>query len=67
VLGRITGELDHKHLNALRIFSGVNPSSENIAEHIHGKARAALKSSKVKVESVTVWEGENACATYSEE
>ena len=50
---------DHALLNEVLPF---NPSAENIARHLFG----VLKK-KYPVESVTVWESEDASATYAED
>lgn len=50
---------DHTLLNDVYLF---NPSAENLARQFYGE----LKKSFPVVE-VTVWESEDACATYSED
>ena len=62
VLRTILAELDHQHLNDLVFFQTVNPTSENIAKFIFDKFSKEIPS---KVKRVTVWESENASATYS--
>jgi 6-pyruvoyltetrahydropterin/6-carboxytetrahydropterin synthase len=53
-------ELDHKYLNKVPYFSRVNPTSENIAYYIYKK----LRSRRLKVSAVTVWENATSAATY---
>ena len=60
----IMKELDHKYLNELNYFSDGNPSSENIAVYIANRLKDMLKGTNVAVSKITVWESENACATY---
>ena len=36
-LGEILEDVDHKHLNIIPSFSGINPSAENIAKYICDK------------------------------
>src|SRR4030043_2138521 len=36
-LGEILDEVDHKHLNEVPFFAGVNPSAENVARYIAEK------------------------------
>jgi 6-pyruvoyltetrahydropterin/6-carboxytetrahydropterin synthase len=60
----IIEELDHKFLNELEYFRDINPSSENIARHIHESLERRLSDNRIKVSKVTAWESDNACATY---
>jgi 6-pyruvoyltetrahydropterin/6-carboxytetrahydropterin synthase len=61
----ITGELDHRFLNAMEPFKKSNPSSELISKHIYSELKNKLPSG-VSLDSVAVWESETACAVYSE-
>lgn len=61
------GTLDHKYLNELPSFQGVSPSSENISRFIYQELGKKLNNSNVKVEMITVWESDFACASYYEE
>lgn len=63
----ILGMLDHKYLNELAPFEGVSPSSENISCFLFNELSNALNSDNVQVDKITVWESENACATYSKD
>ncbi len=56
--------LDHKFLNELDFFKDKNPSSENIAHFIASEMQARLDDPAVRVSRVSVWESEDACATY---
>jgi 6-pyruvoyltetrahydropterin/6-carboxytetrahydropterin synthase len=58
--------LDHKHLNELAPFKDVSPSSENIARYIYQELSRTLNNDNIKVESITVWESDFACAKYYE-
>jgi 6-pyruvoyltetrahydropterin/6-carboxytetrahydropterin synthase len=49
---------DHTNLNDVFPF---NPSAENLARHFYGELKKLYP-----VKSVTVWESEDASATYSE-
>jgi 6-pyruvoyltetrahydropterin/6-carboxytetrahydropterin synthase len=65
ILSRIIERLDHKFLNELEYFNdSFPPSSENIAYYIANELQASINNPLVKVNSVTAWESENACATY---
>ena len=50
---------DHTFLNEAFPF---NPSAENIARHLYGELKKSYP-----VKSVTVWESEDASATYAED
>jgi len=64
-VAQIMATLDHKFLNELEFLSGGNPSSENIAQYIASELQARMgDNGPVTVSRVTVWESENACATY---
>lgn len=58
--------LDHKYLNELAPFKDISPSSENISRHLYNELSKRLNDGNVKVESITVWESDNAAATYYE-
>lgn len=59
--------LDHKYLNELHCFNGESPSSENISRYIFHELSGKLNDGNVKVDMVTVWESDFACASYYEE
>lgn len=61
---QIMNDLDHKYLNELDYFTDGNPSSENIAVYIANKLQNMIQGKGADVSKVTVWESENACATY---
>jgi 6-pyruvoyltetrahydropterin/6-carboxytetrahydropterin synthase len=63
---RITDELDHRHLNDLPAFEGVNPTAEHVAGHIHRALSQALNQPGIRVESVTIWETPRSSVRYSE-
>ena len=63
-LNVILDQMDHKHLNELPYFAGINPSAENIAKFISEKMESEAKKAFVKVIKVKVWESENAAVTY---
>ena len=66
-LGEILEDIDHKHLNIVSSFAGINPSAENIAKYICEKMELKVKSSKINVVRVKIWESENAAVTYMPE
>lgn len=61
-LGDVIELLDHQHLNDLKYFQTINPTSENIAKFIFDHI---LRRCTFRIHQVTVWESENASATYS--
>lgn len=63
-LKEVVDTLDHRHMNDLDYFKKTNPTSENISKYIFKEILSKLPS--VKIKSVTVWESENASATYYE-
>ena len=63
-LNEILENMDHKHLNELNSFAGINPSAENIARHICEEMAAKVKMAGVRMVRVKIWESENAAVTY---
>jgi len=59
--------LDHKYLNDIPPFKEISPSSENISRFLYEKLSGIINDDNVKIESVKVWESENACAAYTED
>ncbi len=64
----IMKELDHKFLNELEAFKGIQPSSEQIAIYIAHRLQACLGEENfdetIRVSRVSAWESADACATY---
>lgn len=56
--------LDHQHLNEIDYFKDVNPSSENIAAYIFNLLKEKLDNKNIRLLNVSVWESENAKASY---
>ena len=61
----ILSKYDHTFLNELPQFTIHNPTSENIAAGLFGELSKKLNNSHVKITSVTAWESDSACATFS--
>lgn len=59
-LKAVLSSMDHKYLNELIFFKKKNPTSENIACHIHGELSKSVKR-KMKI---SVWETVNSCASF---
>ncbi|MDD2898848.1 MAG: 6-carboxytetrahydropterin synthase QueD [Desulfuromonadaceae bacterium] len=64
--GSIINELDHKYLNDIAAFKGISPSSELISKYLFERISERLNNDNIKVESITVWESDNASACYYE-
>ncbi|MDY0191738.1 MAG: 6-carboxytetrahydropterin synthase QueD [Desulfuromonas sp.] len=64
---KLLGTLDHKYLNELEPFVDASPSSENIARYLFEELEKILNNDNVMVDSVNVWESDNACASYTRE
>jgi len=56
--------LDHKYLNEIEAFQGINPSSERVAKYIHERLAPQVQAVNLQVTCVTVWESENARVAY---
>jgi len=63
-LNEILDQMDHKHLNELPCFAGINPSAENIAKYIYNQMKPKAKESQVRIARIKVWESENAAVAY---
>src|ERR1035437_6471405 len=64
--GAIINELDHKYLNDNPAFRENSPSSELIAKYLYQRISERLNNDNIKVDSITVWESDNASARYYE-
>ena len=62
--GEILKEFDHKHLNEIAYFNGIDPSSENVARFIYDRISEKVTKSNLDVSRVTVWESEDARVSY---
>lgn len=61
---KVLQEFDHRFLNELQAFKEESPSSENIAKYICQSLARDVDDGRVKVDRVTAWETDSACATY---
>jgi len=59
--------LDHRFLNEIPFFQGINPSSENIARFIFQAMKGRLAGTSLSMSRVTVRESGNAWAIYRED
>jgi 6-pyruvoyltetrahydropterin/6-carboxytetrahydropterin synthase len=66
-INEVMEALDHKYLNEIEFFNGMNPSSERIARYIHDRLADKVKTMGLNIARVTVWESENARVVYYHE
>lgn len=67
ITNEIISPLDHACINNIFPFTEKNPSSENIARWLFDSLKKKLTGYNINISAVTVWESDNASATYSEE
>jgi 6-pyruvoyltetrahydropterin/6-carboxytetrahydropterin synthase len=60
------GRLDHTCMNDVAPFCDVNPSSENIARVLFEEMKTSIAAFGVSLVKISVWESDNAWASYSE-
>ena len=60
----ILEDLDHRYLNELPFFRGMNPSAENLAAYIFAEIARQVDQGSRRVSWVSVWESETSRATY---
>jgi len=63
----LIGALDHRNLNDIPPFDEINPTAENVSAYIYKGLSDKLDNERVHIDSVTIWETDRACVTYSEE
>jgi 6-pyruvoyltetrahydropterin/6-carboxytetrahydropterin synthase len=70
ILKKITNEtlarMDHACLNDIAPFCDINPSSENIARELFKEMKTSFAPFGVSLSKVSVWESDNAWASYYE-
>ncbi len=61
------GPLDHRYLNEIEQFSGLQPTAENVARVLYDRLTdiAARAGWTASLQSVAVWESPDAMARYS--
>jgi 6-pyruvoyltetrahydropterin/6-carboxytetrahydropterin synthase len=72
-LQRLAGEacarFDHQVVNEVAPFDQLNPTAENLAQHLYEAVDGQLREregGRVRVSRVEVWENDGSVATYSE-
>jgi len=63
----IIDKVDHKFLNELALFKGINPTTENIAIVFYNILKDKVISPNASLYSVKIFETEKNCAEYIEE
>lgn len=63
----VTEPLDHRHLNDLPGFAGVNPTAENVAAYVYREVAARINRDGIRVSRVTIWETDRASVAYCED
>ncbi len=66
LVNEVVSTLDHTILNEIFPFTEKNPSSENIAKWVYDSLRKKLPDETIQLSAVTVWESDEASATYYE-
>ncbi len=64
---QIVATMDHRHLNDLPEFAGINPTAEHVAGAIYQALRVWLDGHHARLTAVTVWETAHARVRYTEE
>jgi 6-pyruvoyltetrahydropterin/6-carboxytetrahydropterin synthase len=63
-LEKVLKPLDHTYLNDLPYFSGIEPSSENIAKYVFDRLKREMRGHPGILKKATAWESETSSATY---
>ncbi|MGB1580621.1 MAG: 6-carboxytetrahydropterin synthase QueD [Nevskiales bacterium] len=63
----VTEPLDHRHLNDLPGFEGINPTAENVAAYVYREVSSRINTDDIRVSQVTIWETDRASVAYSED
>lgn len=64
-MDQVLDDLDHRYLNEVTQFDGLNPSSENIARIVYENIQEKARALNLDVCRVTVWESNSSSATYT--
>ncbi|MDD2650667.1 MAG: 6-carboxytetrahydropterin synthase QueD [Candidatus Cloacimonetes bacterium] len=64
-LNDIMSMFDHQYLNDLPYFTGINPTSENIARVIFDELKKEFNSEDAKIAEVEVWESDHSSVIYT--
>lgn len=64
---KLIASMDHYNLNDVAPFDKINPTAENIAAFFFQQLSKELNTQQVKVDSISIWETDRACVTYTEE
>lgn len=64
VMQAVIGRFDHQLLNEIAPFDQLNPSLENLAQHIAEEVAAQIDDDRVRVTACRLWETERNSVTY---
>ena len=62
----VVDDMDHRHLNDLPDFEGINPTAEHLAAVVYRRLAAGLSDHQARVTAVTIWETPRAAVRYTE-
>lgn len=65
-LQNLVAAMDHRHLNDLEAFAGINPTAEHIAAYTYHALGEKLNRPGIRVEEVTIWETARCSVRYRE-
>lgn len=63
----IADAMDHRHLNDLPAFDGVNPTAEHVARVVYQQLARRFDDPALQVVAVTIWETDRASVRYTED
>lgn len=66
-LRELVEALDHRHLNDLPAFEGINPTAEHVARYLFQALASRLDDGRVRVSAISIWETERASVRYTED
>ncbi|MBA1146559.1 6-carboxytetrahydropterin synthase QueD [Ectothiorhodospiraceae bacterium WFHF3C12] len=66
-LHELVDGMDHRHLNDLPAFEGVNPTAEHVAGVVYRGLVERLSGPALRVVAVTIWETDRASVRYTED
>lgn len=65
-LRAVTDPLDHRHLNDLPGFAGINPTAETLAAFVFRELAPKLPESGVRLAAVTIYETDRSSVRYTD-
>ena len=65
LVSQVVDDMDHRHLNDLADFDGINPTAEHLAAVVYRRVAEGLADYPAEVTAVTVWETPRAGVRYT--